>query len=97
MDRIYDFVPGWIQDLINDGSALYGGGVYVKSPPEMKGLRCVSIGIRNKLLADLIEEIARKNGWYPISYRQWSQNDPGGTISFGEADDRWRWDLFHGR
>jgi len=96
-EDIYDFIPGWVCDLINNKTATYGGGVYVKSPPNMKGLRCVSVGIPHRAFSDNIEEVARKNGWCPISYRQWSHNEPGGSISFGEVCDKWQWDLFFGR
>ena len=83
---IYDFIPQWIEDLIKDRKATYGGGVYVKTPVKMKGLRVVSVCIPDRAFADNIEKIAKMNGWFPISYRQWD-NGSSGTISFRKADD----------
>jgi hypothetical protein len=90
----YDFVPEWVSVLIEKGVLLSGGGTRVKTPLEMGGLQVISVGLCSKIFADNVEELARKNGYLPITYRQWD-NGPGGTIVFCEKDDKHLWDRFY--
>jgi hypothetical protein len=90
----WDFIPWWVHKLIEEGKAVYGGGVYVKTS-ELEGLKTVSVSMPARSLAGIVEAEAEKHGWLPIHYHQWDSG-PGGVVSFCESEVKYRFDAFYG-
>jgi hypothetical protein len=90
MEKIWDFIPGWVRNLIREGKARYGGGMEVKTPPRMKGLDLVSVSVPDRHLCKVVEKEAKRHGWTPVSYHRWDSG-PSGTITFCETEHESTW------